>query len=80
MKKETEIEGLARMVANSFSTLEKNMETMIDGRIESLKDHMDERFGSLEAEVHSTNERMDSFIVPTLDDHARRIKDLELVR
>ena len=54
-----DIDTLARMVANGFSSME-------------------ERFDRLAKEVHLTNQHIDRVVMPILDSHATRIKDLEL--
>ncbi len=66
MEKETDTEFLARMIADGFASVDKRFEAM------------DLRFDSLEKVVHETNRRIDNVIMPTQEDHSRRIKDLEL--
>lgn len=65
MERENDIDSLARMVAEGFS----NMEKRFDG--------VEERLENVEKEVRGINTRLDTVVVPTLDDHALRIKVLE---
>jgi hypothetical protein len=67
MKRETDTEFLARMIADGFSSMESRFDTL-------------EVRAVIQKETYSTNQRIDQFIAPSLDDHARRIKDLELER
>jgi hypothetical protein len=70
---ETEIEALARMVANGFSSMDKRFDSL-----ENRMDRMDTRMDRVEMVVTETNRLIDQIIMPTQDDHARHIKDLEL--
>ena len=68
-EKENDIDSLARMVAEGFSS----MSTQMNERFGALE----ERFDGLEKTVQDTNKRIDTLIVPTLDSHSHRIKKLE---
>ncbi len=70
MKEETELDALARMVANGFSSMEKYMDERFGA--------VDARFDLLESKVDATNARIDTIVMPTIEDHSRRIKDLEI--
>jgi glutamyl-tRNA reductase len=86
------IDDLARMVAGGFAEFRKDMtegfaqirtemaEGFSEVRTEMAEGFSDvrQRVGSLEGEVRLTNQRLDEYISPTLEDHSRRIKDLEL--
>ncbi len=80
MKGETEIEGLARMVANGFSAMDKRfdgLEERMDGfddRMESFENRLDR----VEENQQQTNNLIQRIIIPALDQNSRRIKDLEL--
>jgi predicted nuclease with TOPRIM domain len=94
MKKETDTEMLARMVANGFSAMDKRFEAIderfdvVDTRFDALEERMESldgrmegvegRMDRLENVVMETNRLIDKVVMPTLDEHARRIKDLEL--
>ncbi len=73
MQKETDIETLARMVANGFSSMDKRFDGLED-RMESLENRME----SVEKVVQETNRRIDNVVMPIQEEHARRIKNLEL--
>lgn len=86
MEKESDTDMLARMIAEGFSSVEKRFNGLdermdgleeridgLDGRMESLDGRMD----GLERAVRETNALMDKNIIPTLDEHAHRIKALE---
>jgi uncharacterized coiled-coil protein SlyX len=77
MEKETEIEGLARMIADGFSSMENHFDERIGG-LEVRMDNFETRMERVEKVVIETNRRIDNVIMPTQEDHARRIKDLEL--
>ena len=84
MEKETEIEGLARMVADGFSSMQKYLDERFEA-VDERFDVMDERFDRLEIRMErvekvgqETNRRIDNVVMPMQDDHSRRIKDLEL--
>lgn len=62
----SDLESLARMVAEGFSAM--------GDRFYGLETRMD----SLEKEVRQTNQHIDRIVMPTLDSHAARIKDLEI--
>jgi len=66
---ENDIDSLARMVAEGFKDSQKNVNERFD--------QVDERLDSLEKEVHQISQRIDTVVMPLLDDHSRRIKDLE---
>ncbi len=57
------IDDLARMVADGFRSMES--------RIDSVE-------ASLTSEIRSITQRIDTVVLPTIDDHSRRIKDLEM--
>ena len=79
MKADTEIENLARMSAEGFLSIQK---TLVEFR-EEMHDgfhRVDSRIDALEYKVDQTNARIDSIVIPELDNHATRIKDLELGR
>jgi hypothetical protein len=65
MENESDTDFLARMMAEGFASLQSSMESQFD---------------TVHTEIRAINKRLDDFIVPTLDDHARRIKDLELAQ
>lgn len=65
-----EIDSLARMVADGFLSTERSAET--------LEKSVQRGFERIEQEIRSTNDRIDKIVIPSLDDHATRIKDLEL--
>jgi chaperonin cofactor prefoldin len=70
---------VASIVAEGFAAMDKRfdaLEVRMD-RIEARVYAIEKRLDSLEAEVRIINDRLDKYISPTLDDHARRIKDLE---
>ena len=66
---ENDIDSLARMVAEGFKDSQKNVNERFD--------QVDERLDSPEKEVHQISQRIDTVVMPLLDDHSRRIKDLE---
>ena len=74
---ENDIDSLARMVADGFSSMQKNMHERFDGVDERL-DKVEGRLDKVEKEVHLTNQRIDQVVMPELDSHATRIKDLEV--
>jgi DNA anti-recombination protein RmuC len=91
MEKQTDIEDLARMVANGFSAMDKRFDKLesrmdraderMDGfetRLESFEDSVNSRFDRIENVVLETNRSIDRVIMPTQEEHARRIKNLEL--
>ena len=87
MEKETDTEMLARVIASGFSEMDKRFNAVYDrfDAIDERFDAVDERFDRLENRmervekvVHETNRLIDNVVIPTQDDHARRIKDLEL--
>lgn len=67
-----------------FDSIDKKFE----GLTQSIKDlaeatsdgfvRVEERIEKLEGEVRSTNQHIDRVMMPLLDSHARRIKDLEV--
>lgn len=75
-EKETDLESLARIVANGFSTMEQSMNERFDA-VDARFDAMDTRFDSVENRMENVEHRLDT-VVDMLDDHSRRIKDLEL--
>ena len=77
MKGETEIEGLARMVANGFSAMSKEFSDMSQENGERF-DMLEERIERIEKNQEQTNNLIQRIIIPNLDQHSRRIKDLEL--
>ncbi|MEO6536564.1 MAG: hypothetical protein ABIT47_02655 [Candidatus Paceibacterota bacterium] len=91
MKEETEIEWLARMFADSFSSMQKYMDKRfdaidqrfdgVDGRLDGLESRMEKvEFVVTETNhrLDETNSRIDTIVIPVLEDHSRRIKNLEL--
>ena len=79
MEKETDIDVLARMIAEGFDSMEKRFET-VDDRFESMDVQFNEiksDIKELQKEVRETNHRIDTVLMPTLDEHAHRIKMLE---
>lgn len=83
-EQENDIDSLARMVAEGFKAAEKNMNErfdQVDERFDAIDarfDKVEERLGRVEQEVHQTNQRIDKVVIPELDAHASRIKDLEV--
>ncbi|MDO8407994.1 MAG: hypothetical protein Q7S95_02030 [bacterium] len=81
---ENDIDSLARMVADGFKEVGKRFDDMgkeMDERFDAVDkrfDKVDTRLDSLEREVRLTNQRIDQVIMPTIDEHSRRIKDLEV--
>ena len=73
-EQENDIESLARMVADGFSAVQKDVK---EG-FADMRNEMDERFDGLEKEVRQINQRIDRVVIPELDSHAVRIKDLEV--
>jgi uncharacterized coiled-coil protein SlyX len=73
MEKETDIEALARMIANGFSEMDKRFDA-VDERFDRLESRME----GVEKTTQETNRLIDNIVMPTQDDHARRIKNLEL--
>jgi len=73
---ENDMDSLARMVAEGFSSMQKHMDERFDGVDERLN-KVEGRLDNVEKEVHQTNQRIDKVVMPMLDDHSRRIKDLE---
>ncbi|MDP2594073.1 MAG: hypothetical protein Q8P36_01925 [bacterium] len=86
-QQENDIDSLARMVADGFKSVEKNMNEQfaeVDKRFDEMGQEIDARFDkvdtrldSLDKEVHQINQRIDHVVMPALDEHSRRIKDLE---
>lgn len=85
---ETEFEWLVGVLAQNFGTIDKRFNTIderfdaIDERFDSVDsrlDTIDTKVHTLEGEIKGTNSRLDDYIIPLLDDHARRVKDLELI-
>ena len=90
----SEIEWLAGVLAQNFAAIDKRfnavdtkfeaIETRLDRadvKLETIETKLigvQNNMSTLEDEVHGTNDRLDSFIVPHINDHARRIKNLEL--
>lgn len=73
---ENDIDSLARMVAEGFKEVGKRFDEM--GReMDDRFDAVDKRFDGLEKEVRQINQRIDRVVMPSIDDHSRRIKDLE---
>ena len=72
-EQENDIDSLARMVADGFSSMKKEM----NERFDEFGRSMGERFDGVEKEVRATNQRIDRVVIPELDAHAARIKDLE---
>lgn len=64
------IDELGRMVAERFSSMQKYMDDQFEA--------VDNRFKSLENEVRAINQRIDTVVIPAIDDHSSRIKQLEL--
>ncbi|MDB5264798.1 MAG: hypothetical protein JWN64_369 [Parcubacteria group bacterium] len=91
MEKETEIEGLARMVAEGFSSMQQYMDKKFDavderfetidarfGAMDSRFDRVENRLGAVEILVKDTNRLIDTVVLPTLNEHATRLKELEM--
>lgn len=79
-QQENDIDSLARMVAEGFKAAEKNVNErfdQVDERFEEMHKEMDKRFDGLEKEVRQVHQRIDQVVMPMLDDHSRRIKDIE---
>lgn len=68
------IDDLGRMIAQGFSEPRTDMEKGFSGLRTELKSEIRE----IKQEVHTTNQRIDGYVVPELENHARRSKDLEL--
>lgn len=66
----TEMDTLAAMVAEGFSS--------IATRFNELEENRGDRIASLEKEVRLTSQHIDWVVMPMLDSHANRIKNLEL--
>ena len=80
-EQENDIDSLARMIADGFSSLQKDMEERFDEAGKEMNerfDAVDKRFDGLEKEVRQINQRIDKVVIPELDSHATRIKDLEV--
>lgn len=82
---ENDIDSLARMVADGFSAAQKDVREGFEDirkemneRFDEFGKSMDERFDGIEKEVRATNQRIDRVVMPELDSHATRIKDLEV--
>ncbi len=73
---ENDIDSLARMVAEGFKAAEKNVNERFDV-VDERFDKVDARLDTIEKEVHQINQRIDKVVMPMLDEHSRRIKDLE---
>ena len=67
---EMDIDTLAGMVAEGFSS--------VAARFDELEEKIEKRMDSLEKEVRFTNQHIDRIVMPLLDSHATRIKDMEL--
>ena len=91
MEKETDTEALARMIVNGFSAMDKRfdkLESRIDradermdgfeSRLEGFEGSVTSRFDRIENVVLETNRSIHCVIMPTQEEHARRIKNLEL--
>lgn len=75
------------MVADGFSSMEKRFDGVearldgVEGRLEEVEERLEGvegRLQGVEGEVRATNQRIDRVVMPELDDHSRRIKDLEI--
>lgn len=75
MENETDTEFLARMMAEGFMVLQESINKAL-GELGQVRMELDE----LRKEIRTINKRLDEYFTPMLDDHARRIKDLELAR
>lgn len=82
---ENDIDSLARMVADGFKSMREDMSERFEEigkdmseRLADMGKDMNGRFDSLEKEVHTTNQHIDRVVMPMLDEHSRRIKDLEV--
>ena len=73
---ENDIDSLARMIAEGFKAAEKNVNERFD-QVDERFDKVDTRLDNLEKEVHQINQRIDKVVMPAIDEHSRRIKDLE---
>jgi hypothetical protein len=81
-EQETDLDMLARMMADGFSSIDKRFDA-VDTRFDTVDkrfDRLEGRVYTLEQEVRTTNRRIDEVVIPVIDDHSHRIKDLELAR
>lgn len=84
MKEKITLESLARMVANGFTEMKSYMDERFDDvdkrfdDVDNRFDEVDKKFDRVNKRIDETNRIMDVIVVPALDDHSRRIKDLEL--
>lgn len=77
MKEETTINDLARMMADGFSAVQESF-TAFQVHVDERFDALEGRVDTLEKEVRTINQRIDTVVIPVIDDHSRRIKNLEL--
>jgi hypothetical protein len=80
MEKETTLDTLARMVAEGFTAIDRRFD-VVDVRFETMDarfDDADKRMESMNKTIQSTNDRISRVVMSELDDHAARIKDLEI--
>lgn len=79
--REFTIDDLGRMMAEGFTELRKDMESgfsEVRGDMDAGFCKVEAQIAELRQELRSTNQRLDEYVSPTLADHSRRIKDLEL--
>lgn len=77
---ENDIDSLARMVAEGFKEVGKRFDEVYD-RFDAVDERLDKvemRLDGVGKEVHQINQRIDKVIIPAIDEHSRRIKDLEV--
>lgn len=72
MEKETDIDALARMIANGLSSIDNQFEALRSD-VTVMKSDIKE----IKADLRQTNHLIDTAILPTLGEHAHRIKVLE---